>query len=94
MQVVVTLLFYACLFLNRGRVEGAPEGRQPEGRQPEGRQPEGRQPEVARAAVEDSGPAPQLFDRVVVGRLAVVAGGAGGRGGEEVQEMRHLLMHF
>ena len=84
MQVVVTLLFYACLFLNRGRVEGAPEGRQPEGRQPE----------VARAAVEDSGPAPQLFDRVVVGRLAVVAGGAGGRGGEEVQEMRHLLMHF
>ena len=89
MQVVVTLLFYACLFLNRGRVEGAPEGRQPEGRQPEGRQPE-----VARAAVEDSGPAPQLFDRVVVGRLAVVAGGAGGRGGEEVQEMRHLLMHF
>ena len=89
MQVVVTLLFYACLFLNRGRVEGAPEGRQPEGRQPEGRQPE-----VARAAVEDSGPALQLFDRVVVGRLAVVAGGAGGRGGEEVQEMRHLLMHF
>ena len=84
MQVVVTLLFYACLFLNRGRVEGAPEGRQPEGRQPE----------VARAAVEDSGPAPQLFDRVVVGRLAVVAGGAGGRGGEEVEEMKHLLMHF